>query len=43
MSVARRGLRAVMGEHASTAMHIACARGDVAMVEAIVEQMSLLR
>ena len=33
----------VAGEHASTALHMACARGDVAMVEAIVEQMSQLR
>ena len=38
--VARRGARAVMDEHAGTALHIACARGNVAMVEAIVEQMS---
>jgi len=40
VSVAKRGMRAVVGEHASTALHIACARGDVTMVEAIVEQMS---
>ena len=43
MSVAMRGARAVAGENASTALHIAFARGDVAMVEAIVEQMSQLR
>ena len=43
VSVARRGMRAVAGEHASTALHIACVRGDVVMVEAIVEQMSQLR
>ena len=43
VSVARRGMRAVAGEHASTALHIACARGDVAMVEGILEQMSQLR
>ena len=41
--VARRGARAVAGEHVITALHIACARGDVAMVEAIVERMSQLR
>ena len=38
VSVARRGMRAVIGEHASTALHIACARGDVAVIEVIVEQ-----
>ena len=43
VSVARRGMRAVTGEHASTALHIACARGDVAVIEVIVEQMSLMR
>ena len=43
VSVASRGARALAGEHASTALHMACARGDVAMVEAIVEQMSQLR
>ena len=41
--IARRGTRAVAGEHVSIALHIACARGDVAMVEAIVLQMSQLR
>ena len=43
VSVARRGMRAVAGEHASTALHMACVRGDMAMVEVIVEQMSQLR
>ena len=43
VSVARRGMRAVTDEHASTALHIACARGDVAVIEVIVEQMSLMR
>ena len=43
VSVARRGMRAVTGEHASTALHIACARGDMAVIEVIVEQMSLMR
>merc|ERR1711991_789469 len=43
VSVARRGMRAVTGEHASTALHIACARGDVAVIKVIVEQMSLMR
>ena len=41
--IARRGVRAVAGEHASTALHIASARGDLAMVEAIVFQMLQLR
>ena len=43
VSVARRGMRAVTDEHASTALHIACARGDLAVIEVIVEQMSLMR
>ena len=41
--IARRGAKAIAGEHASTALHVACARGDVTMVEAIVEQISQLR
>ena len=36
-------MRAVAGEDASTALHIACAKGDVAVIEVIVEQMSLMR
>merc|ERR1711991_851896 len=43
VSDARKGFRAVAGVHASTALHIACARGDVAVIEVIVEQMSLMR
>ena len=36
-------LSAVADEEAYTALHIACTRGDMAIVEAIAEQMSLLR
>ena len=43
MSVARRRMKAVVGEYANTVLHIACARGDLAIVEAIAEQMSLLK
>jgi ankyrin repeat protein len=43
VSVVRRGTRAIAGEYASTVLHIACARGDMAMIEVIVEQMSLMR
>ena len=43
VSAAKRGVRVVAGEHESTALHIACARGDVAMVEAIIEQMLQMR
>ena len=44
VSVARRGVRLGVDEHTSTALHIAaCARGDVTIVNAIVEQMLQLR
>ena len=36
-------MKAVAGKHAYTALHIACARGDMVMVEAITEHMSLLK
>ena len=42
VSVANRGAKVVAGEHASTALHLACARGEVAMVEAVVDTVDLV-